>query len=76
MTPPPTVLRLSMLFATMPTTTRSPAITSVHNAIAKGWVEDLGFKYLSSRNAEEFDAAIEEFSKADSDKAMFFEVFC
>ena len=54
----------------------SPAITSVHNAIAKGWVEDLGFKYLSSRNAEEFDAAIEEFSKADSDKAMFFEVFC
>ena len=55
---------------------KSPAIAYVHNAIAEGWVKDLGFKYFSSRNKEEFDAAIDEFTNPDSDKAMFFEVFC
>ena len=54
---------------------RSRAITHNHNGIAQGWVESLGFRYLSSHSKEEFDKALGEFVKADSDKPIFFEVF-
>lgn len=54
----------------------SKAITFSHNAVAKGWVESLGFRYLSSTNKEEFDSALNEFVSDKSDRAIFFEVFC
>lgn len=52
------------------------AISYHHNAVAEGWVRSLGFRYLSSRNKEEFDSALPEFLAEDSDRAIFFEVFC
>lgn len=54
----------------------SRAIDHKHNAVAKGWVESLGFRYLSSTNKEEFDSALNEFVSDKSDRAIFFEVFC
>ena len=50
-------------------------IAADHNAIAKGWVESLGFKYLSARNKEEFDKNLEEFTKVDSEVPIVLEVF-
>ncbi len=55
---------------------RAKAITHVHNTSAKGWVESVGFRYLSSTNQGEFDKALREFVTAKSDKPIFFEVFC
>jgi len=46
-----------------------------HFADAKGWVESRGFRYLSARNKEEFDAMLPEFMSWDADGPMFFEVF-
>lgn len=46
-----------------------------HFAVAKGWVESRGFKYLSARNKEEFDALLPEFMSEDSAGPIFFEVF-
>ena len=46
-----------------------------HFAVAKGWVESRGFKYLSARNKEEFDKLLPEFMSKDVDGPMFFEVF-
>lgn len=54
----------------------SPAITYNHNAVAEGWVRSLGFKYLSSKNKEEFDDALPEFLAESAEQAVFFEVFC
>ncbi len=50
------------------------AITYHHDAIAGGWVQSLGFTYLSSRNQEEFDQQLMRFV-SDEDTPMFFEVF-
>lgn len=50
-------------------------IAAEHSATAKGWVESLGFRYLSARNKEEFDKALPEFLSENSDKPVFFEVF-
>ena len=46
-----------------------------HFATAKGWVESSGFKYLSARNKDEFDALLPEFMSKNADGPMFFEVF-
>lgn len=50
-------------------------VAAEHFTSAKGWVESLGFKYLSCHNKDEFDAALDEFTVKTSDKPIFFEVF-
>lgn len=49
-------------------------ITQEHHATAKGWVESLGFTYLSARNKKEFDKNIKRFT-SNENKPMFFEAF-
>ena len=49
-------------------------ITHKHNATAKGWVESLGFTYLSARTIEEFEQNVGRFTSAE-DTPMFFEAF-
>lgn len=49
-------------------------ITQQHNAVAKGWVESLGFTYLSAKSKGEFDKNVERFV-SDEDVPMFMEVF-
>ncbi len=51
-------------------------ITSIHNTSAKGWVESVGFKYISARTKEEFDEKLPYFIDRNSDAPLFFEVFC
>ena len=53
----------------------SPTITYENNTTAKGWVESLGFSYMSAQNKEEYDSCLKRFVSAE-DAAMFFEVFC
>ena len=50
-------------------------IAADHNTSAKGWVESLGFRYLSSRTKEEFDENLKHFLNEGSDVPIFFEVF-
>ncbi len=54
---------------------KAKAIVHSHQATARGWVESLGFTYLSSRNMDEFNANIDRFV-SNEDSPMFFEVFC
>lgn len=51
-------------------------ISSVHNTSARGWVESTGFKYMSAGTKEEYDEKLGYFLSGESDKALFFEVFC
>ena len=53
-----------------------PGIRSAHEAKAKGWVENCGFKYLSASSADEFDDVLPTFISSDSEEPLFFEVFC
>ncbi|GHV34692.1 hypothetical protein FACS18949_11200 [Clostridia bacterium] len=53
---------------------QSPAIAAKHDVSAKGWVEAVGFNYLSSVNKNEFDEALPLFITQKSDRAIFFEV--
>lgn len=53
-----------------------PGIKSHHDAKAKGWVENCGFKYLSANNAEDYDSILPYFMSKDSEDPLFFEVFC
>lgn len=53
----------------------SPAISQQHTTVAKAYIESLGFKYLSSTNAKEFDENLKTFVSADAGKPIFFEVF-
>ena len=46
-----------------------------HFAVAKGWVESRGFKYLAAHNKEEFDTLLPEFMSKDIEGPVFFEVF-
>lgn len=46
-----------------------------HFTSAKGWVESRGFKYLSARSKEEFDALLPEFVSPQADAPVLFEVF-
>ncbi len=46
-----------------------------HFTSAKGWVESIGFKYLSARDKDEFDSVLNEFVTDNSDRPILFEVF-
>lgn len=46
-----------------------------HFTSAKGWVESRGFKYISARNKDEFDALLPEFVATEADRPICFEVF-
>lgn len=50
-------------------------VAADHDAVAKGWVESRGFKYLCARNKEEFDRNLQEFLNPNSDKPIILEVF-
>ncbi len=50
-------------------------IAAEHGTSAKGWVESRGFKYLSAKNEQEYQAAIEEFVNPKSKVPIVMEVF-
>ena len=52
------------------------AISSVHNTQAKNWVESTGFAYMSASTPEEYEDKLRYFLSEESDRALFFEVFC
>ena len=52
------------------------AIASVHNTEARGWVESVGFKYISARSASEYEEKLVYFVSSEVDAPLFFEVFC
>lgn len=52
----------------------TPGITQAHNAIAKGWVESLGYTYLSASSKSEFDKNVKKFV-SDSKGPIFMEAF-
>lgn len=52
-----------------------PHISAGHHTSAKGWVESLGFHYLSATNAVEVDEAMKTFLDVDSETPVFLEVF-
>ena len=54
---------------------QSNAITHAHSTSAKGWVEENGFRYISASDKDTFHARLDEFV-GESDKPIFFEVFC
>lgn len=51
-------------------------ITSSHGQSAQGWVESTAFDYISAHSKEEFDEKLSYFLSDESEKALFFEVFC
>lgn len=50
-------------------------IKARHQATAKAWVEDRGFKYYSARNMQELENGIAYLSAKESDTPIFLEVF-
>lgn len=50
-------------------------VAAGHHVSAKGWVESLGFLYLSAHNKEEVDAAVAQMLDFTIDRPVFFEVF-
>lgn len=50
-------------------------VAAEHDAVAKGWAESRGIKYLSATNKEEFDKNLEEFLNPNSDIPILLEVF-
>lgn len=50
-------------------------IGASHGQTAKGWVESLGFKYMTASTKEEFDGKIIEFTSTDINEPVVFEVF-
>jgi len=52
------------------------AVTSVHNTSAEGWVRSTCFEYMSAKSKEEFNDKLKYFMSTESDKPLFFEVFC
>ena len=50
-------------------------VAAGHHVSAKGWVESVGFKYLSASSKGEVDEAISELCSANSDKPILLEVF-
>lgn len=50
-------------------------VSAGHNTSARGWVESLGFHYLSATNEEECDSAIKELVRDDHDRPVLLEVF-
>ena len=51
------------------------AISSVHNTEARGWVETVGFEYISARTQAEYDKKLEYFLSTKPNRPVFFEVF-
>lgn len=49
--------------------------TARHNIEAKGWVESIGFIYLSARNASEYKQNLPKFLTVESESPIFMEVF-
>ncbi|AEF84645.1 2-oxoglutarate decarboxylase [Treponema primitia ZAS-2] len=54
---------------------RSPGVTQAHETAAEGWVKSLGFKYLSAKTKEEFEAQLSLFVSSEINEPLFFEVF-
>lgn len=54
---------------------KSDAITHTHDTSAKGWVNSVGFNYISARNKDEFEDGLKIFT-SDVNQPIFFEVFC
>lgn len=54
---------------------KSESITHAHNTSAKGWVNSVGFNYISAKNENEFLENLKLFT-SDIDQPIFFEVFC
>lgn len=52
-----------------------PHVSAGHHTSAKGWVESLGFKYISANNAQEVDNAMKSFLDVESTSPIFLEVF-
>lgn len=50
-------------------------VAAGHHVSAKGWVESLGFKYLSATSKEEVDKAVTELCDVDMGKPILLEVF-
>lgn len=50
-------------------------IKARHNAIAKAWVEDRGFKYYAATNLEELEKGVQALTESNSDTPIFLEVF-
>ena len=54
---------------------KTKGITQKHNAVAKSWVESLGFDYLSAHDKEEYEKQTKRFLSEDNSNAVFFEAF-
>lgn len=50
-------------------------ISAKHNATAKAWAEDRGFKYLSAKTDSELIDKLDDFVTPDSDQPIILEVF-
>lgn len=50
-------------------------LASGESKIAKGWVESLGFKYLSAHNKEEVDAGVNTMLDESINQPILLEVF-
>ncbi len=53
---------------------KADGATQSHVTTAMGWVQSLGFRYLCAHNREEYDILVKEFTAAESDRPIFFEV--
>ena len=68
------------IFKTLPmglSTNSERFVHANHKAVAKGWVEECGFKYLSVKSQEELNVALVQFVDPDINqiKPIFMEVF-
>jgi 2-succinyl-5-enolpyruvyl-6-hydroxy-3-cyclohexene-1-carboxylate synthase len=50
-------------------------IAAKHNNEAKGWIEQVGFKYISAHSQEEYLSNIDYFVSDESERPIVFEVF-
>jgi 2-succinyl-5-enolpyruvyl-6-hydroxy-3-cyclohexene-1-carboxylate synthase len=50
-------------------------IAARHTNTARGWVESVGFTYISARTQEEYLAVLDQFVTIESEKPIVFEVF-
>lgn len=50
-------------------------ISAAHNNSAKDWILSNNFRYLTAKNAEEFDAAMPQFMDPNADRPVVMEVF-
>ena len=52
----------------------SPTVSHMHGTSARGWVESLGFTYLTAKDKDSYEAALKRFM-SDEDTPMFLEAF-